>query len=160
MFPQSVPIDTPDSELLKLLRPQTYLHPAALWRPFGGTGFTIADADHLIDLISMLAIDGDWAVAERGSSWAQAMRVPLGWIVEVNGEPGPECFARRVRPAGLSEHPTHDQLGAWSLDGLQRATYTPSEGVASAPVAAALIWGWLHGELLEGYTLRQLEVGD
>jgi len=110
-----------------------------LWRPWGRDGTPVRSADALAALVAALAIPGAWGVVERAEAavWGQTMRVPGGYIVEVNGEPGPESFARRV-----------------VVPGAERETF------AIASEAAAVLWSWLRGGVPEGLELRELRAGE
>ena len=103
------------------------------WRRRGGAPRPVGTADHLARLVRTLADEGAWAVVERvhGDTWGQVMRTPDGWIVEVNGIPGPECFARRVTVGGDDIFPTADECGR-------------------------ILWSWLRGILPGRYELLQL----
>ena len=103
------------------------------WRRSGPSAVPVRSREELGIRIARLGEQGSWGVASRtnGERWGQTMRVEGGWIVEVNGVPGPECFARRVSAGG-------DDI------------------VATADIAAGILWAWLAGRLLPGYELEQL----
>jgi len=96
----------------------------------------VRDQDALLSHVASLALR-DWGVAERivAPMWGQTKRLAAGWIVEVNGVPGPECYARRV---------VRD-------DGVE--TFT-------AATAAHLLWRWLRGGVPAGHSLRDLRRGE
>ncbi|WES64649.1 hypothetical protein P0L94_00935 [Microbacter sp. GSS18] len=102
-----------------------------------------------------LADDGAWAVVRRrhGSTWAQCMRVPGGWIVEVNGMPGPECYARRVHSirAGMRRGRRYARD-----DGRLMAIYEPRDVVVTPAEVAEIIWTWLRGSVAERFALREI----
>lgn len=121
-------------------------------------GDPVASVDHLAQLVRGLHPTGSWAVVTRPNAdlWAQCMRVEEGWIVEVNGIPGPECFVRRVQ----------GQRGGWRerltgrrtvrSGGQLMAIYVPQDVFADAGTAADVMWAWLRGRLPEGFELREV----
>jgi len=129
-----------------------------LWCPRGTAEATIGGADALAAKVATLGAEGDWAVARRahGRTWAQCMRVSGGWIVEVNGIPGPDCFARRVQSSqkrkGMlrGRRRVHDR-------GRLMAIYERAEVIDSPATAAAIMWSWLRGALPAGYHLLELD---
>ncbi|WP_062378474.1 hypothetical protein [Demequina pelophila] len=91
--------------------------------------------------VATLSVKGQFGVADLAALpevWCQTMRVDGGYIVEVNGVPGPECFARRVHRDGDSE----DDIFPTAQD------------------AGTAMWKWLHGTLPAGMVLRQLSEED
>lgn len=128
------------------------------WRPRGHDGRPVESAQRLAELVEGLAAVGAWGIAERsaGATWAQCMRVREGWIVEVNGEPGPDCFVRRVRRAHVT---TADRLRPRATvrdRGRLMATYRAQDVVATAAEAASIMWSWLRRAHLEGYELAEV----
>jgi len=108
------------------------------WAPRGAApGSPVPSRERLVELVAGLGVPGRWAVVRRPSTrlWAQTMRVPGGWIVEVNGVPGPECYARRVQTMACDE---------------------PRDVLTDPRVAADVIWAWLRGQLAAGFELRDL----
>lgn len=103
------------------------------WRRRGGAPQPVTTRDQLARLVPTLAEEGAWAVVERvhGDAWGQVMHISDGWIVEVNGIPGPECFARRVTARGDDLISTADECGR-------------------------ILWSWLRGILPGRYDLLQL----
>src|SRR6188474_624987 len=69
------------------------------WSPRGNGLLAVRNADEVAARVGELRDEGEWGLLRRENAerWAQCMRVDGGWIVEVNGIPGPECFARRVQ---------------------------------------------------------------
>ena len=103
------------------------------WRFRGRAGVPVRSREQLGIRITRLRRTGAWGVAARtdGGRWGQVMRMQGGWIVEVNGIPGPECFARRVSTGGL-------------------------DLIAKRDDAVDVLWAWLVGRLLPGYQLVDL----
>lgn len=124
---------------------KTAARPSApvLWCPRGQVEATIGGVDQLAAKVATLAEEGAWAVVKRthGWTWTQTMRVDGGWIVEVNGIPGPDCFARRVHSTGRRK--------GWML---RRHT----DLVTTAAEAGAIMWSWMRGSLPEGYELKEV----
>ena len=146
------------TEVEEWLRVEPRPSAPVLWCPRGTAESTVGGADALAAQIATLATPGEWAVARRthGWTWAQCMRVDGGWIVEVNGIPGPDCYARRVQIAGSRK---------WIPRGRRRvrdrgrlmATYRRTDLIGSAEVAGAIMWSWLRGALPNGYQLHDIE---
>ncbi|PJI93550.1 hypothetical protein [Luteimicrobium subarcticum] len=99
----------------------------------------VRDAAHLASLVAALG-QGAFGVLETPSvRWAQTMRVDGGYVVEVNGVPGPDCFVRR---AVALPGPGRD-AGSGDL-------------VPTVSEAADLLWCWVHARALPGYELTPL----
>ena len=121
-------------EVAEWLQLQPQPEAPVVWRAQGGADIPVRSREELGVRIARLQAIGAWGVASRthGGRWGQSMRVDGGWIVEVNGIPGPECFARRVSTAG-------------------------DDVIRSAGTAVDILWAWLAGRLLPGYELVQLD---
>ena len=129
-----------------------------LWCPRGTAEATVGGTDVLAVKVATLMTEGDWAVARRthGRTWTQCMRVDGGWIVEVNGIPGPECYARRVEVTRNGRRKPHARRRVHDRGRLM-ATYGRADVISSPETAAAIMWSWLRGSLPAGYHLRDIE---
>lgn len=118
------------------LRTQVQPEVPVRWKRKGGGRGTVKDAQHLAELVAGLGAVGDFGIVEReGVGWGQTMNVGSGFIVEVNGIPGPECFTRRV-------------VSTFGEGG---------EIIGSASSAAMVLWSWMRTGLPGGYILRQFD---
>ena len=137
------------------LRHQTTLSAPALWCPRGRDGIPVGGADALATKVATLTSTGEWAVLRRaeGWTWAQCMRTKRGWIVEVNGIPGPQCYVRRVQRNGASAGRGNRRVRD---RGRLMAIYAPADNLGSPELVAEVMWSWLRGRLAEGWELRQL----
>ncbi len=127
-----------------------------LWCPSGTVENALRGADELAAKVARLASEGSWAVVRRahGATWAQCMRVDGGWIVEVNGVPGPDCYVRRVSAGGARGR----RGRRYARDhGRLMAIYQPRDVVSTPGAVAEIIWAWLRGGLVEGFTLREID---
>lgn len=126
-----------------------------LWRPRGSGGQPVRGADDLAERVSTLAEEGEWAVVSRahGATWGQCMRVERGWIVEVNGIPGPDCYVRRVRRGGRGLPGTRRRVHS---NGHLMAIYESRDVMATPASVADIMWSWLRGALPEGYVLCEI----
>lgn len=129
-----------------------------LWCPRGTAEATVSGADALTAKVAALTMEGDWAVARRtnGRTWAQCMRVDGGWIVEVNGIPGPDCFVRRVQVTGIRNRKLRGPRRVYD-GGRLMATYGRADVIDSPEVAAAIMWSWLRGALPAGFHLHDID---
>lgn len=138
---------------------RTEIRPSApvLWCPRGTAVTTVGGADALATQVGTLVTEGAWAVARRthGWTWAQCMRVDGGWIVEVNGIPGPDCFARRVQATAKRKGMRRARRRVRD-GGRLMATYARADVIGSAEVAGAIMWSWLRGALPAGYHLDDI----
>ncbi|WP_061962311.1 hypothetical protein [Demequina flava] len=144
--PVRTPVETPlaepgldvskelDTWLETMVKPESPVR----WRHRGRAPIPMSSATALESRVRLLSNQNDWGVVERrrAGEWAQTMHLPDGYIIEVNGVPGPHCFARRVQ----------------GVDG--------SEKFASAAVVADVLWSWLRISLPAGYSLRELSEGE
>ena len=128
-----------------------------LWCPRGTVEATVGGADALAGKIARVVVEGEWGVARRthGWTWAQCMRVDGGWIVEVNGIPGPDCFARRVQVDGNGRRALRGRRRVHDRGRLM-ATYERAEVIGSAEAAGEIMWSWLRGALPAGYHLQDI----
>ena len=83
------------------IQSQAFAAPTVTWSYRGRGAMWVLDVGDLAERVGGLTDEGDWGVIRRTHAprWAQCMRVDGGWIVEVNGIAGPDCFARRVHSA-------------------------------------------------------------
>ncbi|QKJ18585.1 hypothetical protein [Microbacterium hominis] len=129
-----------------------------MWCPFGHPENAIGGADQLARKVATLADIGEWAVARRthGWTWAQCLRVEGGWIVEVNGIPGPDCFARRVTRAGTRRWlpPRRREV---RRNGHLMALYARPDVIRTTGEVGAIMWSWLRGGLPEGFELQAIK---
>ena len=88
------------------------------------------------------------------------MRVEGGWIVEVNGVPGPDCFARRIHRAdvGRLKGAVLSTFGRRRVKDAGRlmAVYLRQDVMATPAEVAELVWSWPRGVVSDGYALRDL----
>lgn len=130
------------------------------WWPQCGGHTAVSSVEQLAGLVArLLPALGSWGVAERvlTGAWAQTMRIPHGWIIEVDGGPGPNAFAQRVQRtsrcvAGVRQRCTNAEGG-------RAATYFTTEVIGSPSDAARIMWAWLRGRLPPGYELRAIVNG-
>lgn len=140
----------------------TVAAPAVTWSPRGNGLIAVRSVAEVAERVNALLTAGSWAVVRRthAPQWAQCMRVDGGWIVEVNGIPGPDCFARRVqverrRPRGIRKSSrgrrrVHDA-------GRLMADYLNDDVMMRPAMVAEIIWTWLRASALpDGYALRDL----
>lgn len=150
------------AEVEAWLRTQVKPEVPVRWRPQGGGRVTVRNVEHLAELIAGLPAPGAWGVLERPivARWTQTMRVPEGWIIEVDGGSGPDAFARRVRWAESETSGSRStRLRCTNAAGGRAATYFASEVIPSPIDAARIMWSWLRGELPAGYGLREIVDG-
>jgi hypothetical protein len=140
-------------EWLRTARP----HVPVTWSPRGNGLLAVRDADEVALRVGELRDEGSWGVVRRAhvGRWAQCMRVDGGWIVEVNGIPGPDCYARRVQRVA---RPHRTRRGLRRVRDRDRvmAIYLPQDVVLTALGAAEIMWSWLCGSVPDGYALRDL----
>src|SRR6478609_6946938 len=117
------------------------------WSPRGNGMLAVRDIPEVAVRVGELREEGSWGVVRRAQAerWAQCMRVDGGWIVEVNGTPGPDCYVSRVqrreKPRRLSlrgRRRVHDK-------GRLMATYQRQDVVSTAQGVAEIMWSWLRG---------------
>ena len=157
--PEPVRVSSIADEVEAWLR--TVVQPAqpVWWLPRGDAPVAVRGREDLAELLARLDKVGEWGVAKRPHTamWGQSMRVRDGWIVEVCGIPGPDCFARRVRAVGSRSagraKPRAGRLGRPTV------TYQKGESIGSASEAADVLWSWLCGRLPDGYELRDVVEG-
>ncbi len=148
------------TEVESWLRHHVVAAPPVTWSPRGNGLIAVRSVDEIAERVSGLLTEGSWAVARRthASLWAQCMRVDGGWIVEVNGVPGPACFTRRVQQA-------RGRPRLWQAIGRRRvydaghlmADYLPHDVLTSPLQVAQIMWAWLRASSLpDGYALRDL----
>lgn len=132
-------------------------HVPVTWSPRGNGLLAVHDVAEAAARIGELGDEGSWGVLRRthAAKWAQCMRVDGGWIVEVNGVPGPDCFARRVQRL---EKRRRLRRGSKRVrdHGRLMAVYRPEDVTHTALGAAEIMWSWLRGSLPEGYVLYEL----
>jgi hypothetical protein len=147
------------AEIEEWLRGQASTSAPVLWCPRGTAEATVGGVDALTAKVATLVTEGDWAVARRtnGRTWTQCMRVDGGWIVEVNGIPGPDCFARRVRSSSARKGMMRGRRRVRDR-GRVMATFDRADVIGSPEVASAVMWSWLRGALPAGYELKDIEV--
>lgn len=162
MTVQLVQAEDVASEIEVWLLTQVQLEMPLRWLPGAGGCFLVRDVGELADRLTALTSSGEWGVLKRSPGqqpWAQSMRVPGGWVVEVDGGDGPEAFARRVRRAGSSPGAGFAPLRCTNAEGRYGTSYFPGEVFASAGEAARILWTWMGGSLVGGHELRDLEEG-
>lgn len=133
-------------------------HVPVTWSPRGNGLLAVRDAGTLAERVGALRGEGSWGVVRRAQAalWGQCMRVDGGWIVEVNGIPGPDCFTRRVQR--LESSRLHVLRGRRRVRDAGRlmAIYLPQDVVPTAQGVAEILWSWLRGSVREGFALRDL----
>ena len=140
-------------EWLRTTRP----HVPVTWSPRGNGLLAVRDAGEVAVRVGELRDEGSWGVVSRAHAgrWAQCMRVDGGWIVEVNGIPGPDCFARRVQRVAKPRRTLRGRRRVRDKGHLM-AIYLPQDVVLTALGAAEIMWSWLRGSVPDGYALRDL----
>lgn len=141
---------------------ETVAAPAVTWSPRGNGLIAVRAVEDVAERVSGLLVEGSWAVVRRTHAprWAQCMRVDGGWIVEVSGVPGPECFARRVqleRP--LPRNPWKSSRGRRCVydAGRLMADYMAVDVLTRPAMAAEIIWTWLRASAIpDGCALRDV----
>ena len=136
---------------------RTRPHVPVTWSPRGNGLLAVRDASEVAVRVGELREEGSWGVVRRAHAarWAQCMRVDDGWIIEVNGSPGPDCFARRVQRVEKSRRTLRGRRRVRDKGRLM-AIYIPQDVVSTALGAAEIMWSWLRGSVPDGYTLREL----
>ena len=148
------------ADLVRWLIEQPQPEPSVRWRNRGLGSVQVPSVGHLAELVGALAYVGAWGVVDRepDGPWAQVMRVPEGWIVEVDGGIGPDAFARRVRWAEheAAQH-SDPPLSCANPLATGGATYFLDELIPSPEEAARILWTWLRRGLRAGYEVRVVE---
>ncbi|WP_457100173.1 hypothetical protein [Microbacterium sp. P5_E9] len=136
---------------------RTRRHVPVTWSPRGNGLLAVRDVAEVAARVGELRDEGQWGLLRRENAarWAQCMRVDGGWIVEVNGIPGPECFARRVQRVAKPRRTLRGPRRV-SDKGRLMAIYLPQDVVPTALGVAEIMWSWLRGSVLDGYALRDL----
>lgn len=125
-------------ELTTQVKPRRPLTWFPRWSP---QGVPLRSESHLTVLMSALDRHGEFGgvTAEDTERWAQTMRLPRGWIVEVR-DPDTEEWPSIVVPAE-------------GVDGLL-ANLSPEGGALwTYQQAAEIIWAWMDGGLPDGCAL-------
>ena len=127
------------------------------WGGWDRDGVPVRNTAQLAELVSQLSGPPDFGVLERegGFPWAQTMRVPGGFVVEVNGDD----WARRVYPIG-SLGPDGPKVVARNprLKFPNGTSFLDGENIPTASGVAQLLWSWVWGRILPaGYQLRDVE---
>ena len=127
------------------------------WSPRGNGLLAVRNVGEVAVRVGELRDEGEWGLLRRENAerWAQCMRVDGGWIVEVNGIPGPDCFARRVQRVAKPRRALRGQRRVRDKGQLM-AIYLPQDVVPTALGAAEVMWSWLRGSVPDGYALRDL----
>jgi len=128
------------------------------WSPRGNGLLAVRDIGEVAVRVGELREEGSWGIVKRTTAtrWAQCMRVEGGWIVEVNGVPGPDCFVRRVQHSEKRRRLSLRGRRRVLHNGRLMAIYQRQDVVPSAHDAAAIMWAWLRGSLPAHYELRDL----
>jgi len=141
---------------------QAFVAPTVTWSYRGRGAMWVLDVGNLAERVGGLTDEGAWGVIRRTHAprWAQCMRVNGGWIVEVNGIAGPDCFARRIHSArgGRMRRLVGDVVGRRRVEDAGRlmAVYLPHDVIETPTEVAEIVWAWLRGVVSAGYELRDL----